>query len=98
MKRTTSASCSMAPDSRRSANCGLRSSRSGASQLAQDEHGNFQFLGEPLEGTGNTRNFFVAIAKTTARGDKLQIINDDKIETLVALQAPRFRAHLHHGG
>ena len=30
MKRTTSASCSMAPDSRKSASCGSRSSRSGA--------------------------------------------------------------------
>ena len=101
MKRTTSASCSMAPDSRRSESCGLRSSRSGArvSWLEHDDR-HFQFFGQTFQRARNAGNFFLAVRAAAGVGgdDELEVVDDHEREAAVALQAAGFRAHFEHGG
>ncbi len=41
----------------------------GAGELAEDEDGNLQLLGETFEGAGDAGDLFLAIAEASARGD-----------------------------
>lgn len=63
-----------------------------AGELAEDEDGNLQFLGETLEAARDAGDFFLAIAEAATRSDQLKIIDDEKRETFVALEAAGFGA------
>src|SRR5213075_3385 len=94
MNITTSASCSMAPDSRRSESCGPRSSRSGARvSWLSTSTGIPSSLARPFSAR-DARHFFLAVAKAAARGDELEVIDDQERRTLVALQPSGFGANL----
>src|SRR5882724_4167422 len=63
-----------------------------AGQLAKHQNGNLQFLGKTLERAGNAGDFFLTIAEAAARGNELEIVNDEQRKTLVALEAAGFGA------
>jgi len=65
----------------------------GAGELAEDEDGNLQFFREALEAAGNAGDFFLAVAEAAARGDQLEIIDDEKREALVAFEPAGFGAY-----
>jgi hypothetical protein len=69
-----------------------------AGELAEDENGNLQFLGEAFEAARNAGNFFLTGIETTASGDELQIIDNEKREALVTLEAARFCANFEDAG
>src|SRR5712675_2666159 len=69
----------------------------GAGELAEDEDGNLQLFGEAFKGAGDAGDFFLAIAEAAARGDQLQIIDDEEREAFVALQAAGFGADFEDG-
>src|ERR1700686_725178 len=57
-----------------------------ASELAEDEDGNLQLLGESLKRARDAGHFFLAIAEAAARGDELQVIDDEQRKPFVALE------------
>src|SRR6266852_1849880 len=83
MNMTTSASCSMAPDSRRSESWGPRSSRSGARvSWLRTRTGICSFL---------------ASAEAAAGGDELEIVDDEERKAFVALEAAGLGADFEDG-
>src|SRR6266436_4039091 len=93
MNMTTSASCSMAPDSRRSESWGPRSSRSGARvSWLRTRTGICSSLARPLRARE-----MLAIAKAAARGDELEIIDDEEGKAFVALEAASLGADFEDG-
>ena len=64
-----------------------------ARELAEDEHGNLQLLGQALQAARNAGHFFLAVAKAPARGDELEIVDDQQGHALVALEAAGFGAN-----
>src|SRR6202011_1661126 len=69
----------------------------GAGELAEDENGNLQLLGEAFEGAGDAGDFFLAIAEAAAGGDELEIVDDEKRKTFVALEAASLGADFEDG-
>src|SRR5215472_15351157 len=66
-----------------------------ASQLAENEHGNLQFLRQRLQRARNTGDFFLAVggAAIQRRNDELNVIHDDERKPSIALQPAGFRSH-----
>ena len=96
MNITTSASCSIEPDSRRSDKLRplVLAVLDRARQLRQRQHRDVQFLGERLQPLGDLADLQHAVLRPRAgRGaHQLQIIDDDQRQPLGALQPPAARA------
>src|SRR6516164_6083018 len=69
-----------------------------AGELAEDEDGDLQLLGEALESAGYAGDLFLAGIKTAASGDQLQIIDDQESKALVALEATCLSADFEDAG
>ena len=94
---TTSASCSIEPDSRRSDSIGRLSSRCSTARDSCDSAstGTFELLGQRLEAAGDLGDFLHAVFLAAALAEaahQLQIVDDDQAEAVLALQPPRARA------
>src|SRR5215472_2866644 len=59
----------------------------GTGELAEDQHGDLQFLGETLETARDAGDFFLAGVEAATRGDELKIVNNEQREAFVALEA-----------
>src|SRR5215813_2163887 len=70
----------------------------GAGELAEDENGDLQFLGQALEAAGDAGDFFLARVEAAARGDELEIVDDQQRKTLVAFEATGLGADFEHAG
>ena len=65
-----------------------------AGELAENEDGDFQLLGEAFQAAGNAGDFFIAVAEAAARGDELEIIDDEEGEAaFFFFEAASFRAN-----
>ena len=99
MKITMSASCSMLPDSRRSASIGRLSWRYSSWRLSCDSvitgaSSSRARIFSPRE-SSDTSTW--RLSERRRRRHQLQVVDDDQAEVAVArLDAPRLGAHLHH--
>ena len=89
MRITTSASCSRAPDSRRSESSGRWSERaSGArDELRQHQDRHAQLLGQPLQRARDRRQFQRAVLEAAAAGHQLDVVDDEHVEAVLGLRA-----------
>jgi hypothetical protein len=95
---TMSASCSIAPDSRRSASLGRLSSRSSTPRLscASAITGTCSSLARNLSRRGDLRNLLFARSALVFRLDELQVVDDHHADILLPLEPPADRADLRH--
>ena len=63
-----------------------------AAELGQGDERYFQFPRQGLEGPGNLGNFLLA-AFGIAPLHELQVVDDDQVQAVFRLEAPRFRSH-----
>ena len=86
----------MAPDSRRSDITGFLSVRCSTLRLSCDSAitGTCQLLGERLERARDLGNLGGAILLRAGHLHQLQVVEHDQVETVLALQATRARAHV----
>ena len=91
-----SASCSIAPDSRRSRELrplvGARLGR--ARELRQRDHRHVQLLGQPLQRAADRRDLLLAVLDAAGARDELQVVDDHQAEAVLGLQAAALGAHL----
>ena len=69
----------------------------GPVQLAERDDGDFEFLGEQLDGAGELRDLLLARFHSLARGHQLEVVDDDELEVLALLETTRLGPDLHHG-
>ena len=92
MNKTTSASASIAPDSRKSDKCGARSSLSGARvSWLSARTGTAKFLAKAFKPRLMSANFFLAAAQMPRAGYQLQIIHDHEAQAMLVFDAFRAR-------
>ena len=93
-----SASCSMAPDSRRSESCGRWSVRPSGARLNCDSAmiGTPSSFARPFERPRDRRHFLLAALEPPAARHQLQVVDDQQVEAVLRLQPPRLGAHLEH--
>ena len=98
MNKTRSASCSMAPDSRRSDSCGRWSVRPSGARLSCDSAmiGQLSSLARPLSERGDRRHFLLPALEPAASRHQLEVVDDDQVEAVLRLQPPRLGPHLEH--
>ena len=91
-----SASCSIAPDSRRSESCGrlVGAGLGGAGELRERDHGKPQLLGQALERAADRGDLLLAVLDAAGAGHELQVVDDDEAEAVLGLEAPALRPHL----
>jgi hypothetical protein len=87
MKQMLSASCSMAPDSRRSESCGRLlfslAGLDGAIELAERDDRELQLLGEPLQPAGDLADLLLARAARSRPSHELEVVDDDEADALL---------------
>src|SRR6516162_1165183 len=67
-------------------------------ELAEDQDGSLQFLGEAFEPARNAGDFFLAGIKPATSGDELEVVDDEEREALVALEAASFGTDFEDAG
>ena len=67
-----------------------------ARKLRQRDHRHVQFFGEYLQVARDLRDFLLARFDSPATGHQLQVVNDEKIESVLGLQPPALSPHLEH--
>ena len=95
-----SASCSMAPDSRRSDSCGRfdAAAQLGRTvQLRKGDDRDVQLLGDGFERARDERHLLLAVASLgglRAAGHQLQVVDHDDLDVVMYFQTARLRAEL----
>ena len=99
MNMTTSESCSMAPDSRRSDSCGRLSARASGLRLSCESAmtGTCELLREQLQRAADLGNLLLAVVRAPSQraGHELEVVDDDELQALPARShAPGLRADI----
>jgi hypothetical protein len=72
----------------------------GARQLAEGNDWDVEFAGQTLEATGDFGDFLLAAVfrATGSTRDELEVVDDDKAEAVLGLEAAGLGAHFHDVG